>query len=78
MWVMLEWLVGRFYPREPWQPLLGSLGCFASGGGLARCRACLPSKGGPSLVDILLPRPSLGSPELHVGSSILLVFQSLF
>ena len=74
---MLEWLVRRFCPRKPGQALPGSLGCFASGGGLAPCRAHLPDTGGPSLADILLLWLDLGPPELHVGSSNLLVFQSL-
>ena len=74
---MVEWLVRRFCPREPQQALPGSLGCFAYGAGLAPCRARLPGKGGPSLADILLLRLDLGPSELHVGSSNLLVLQSL-
>ena len=50
---------------------------LASGGGLAPCQAHLPSKEGPSLVDILLLRLNLGPSELHVGSLNLLVLQSL-
>ena len=63
-------------PRAP----TGSVGeprLLASGGGLAPCRARLPGKGGPSLADTLLLGLNLGPSELHVGSSNLLVFQSL-
>ena len=63
-------------PRAP----AGSAGeswLLASGGGLAPCRARLPGKGGPSLADILLLWLDLGPSELHVGSSNLLVLQSL-
>ena len=52
-------------------------GLPASGGGLAPCWASLPGKGGPSLADILLLWLDLGPSELHVGSSNLLVLQSL-
>ena len=61
---MLEWLVG-------WSHLGAWL--LAFGGGLAPCRARLPGKGGPSLADILLLWLDLGSSELYVGSSNLLV-----
>ena len=50
---------------------------LASGGGLAPCRACLPGEGGPSLADILSLWLDLDLSELHVGSSSLLVLQSL-
>ena len=63
-------------PRAP----AGSAGeprLLASGGGLAPSRAHLPGKGGPSLADILLLRLDFGPSELHVGSSNLLVLQSL-
>ena len=63
-------------PRAPTY-LDGVPGLPASGGGLAPCRARLPGKGGPSLADILLLRLNLGPSELHVGSSNLLVLQSL-
>ena len=44
---------------------------------LAPCRARLPGKGGPSLADMLLLLLDLGPSELYVGSSNLLVPQSL-
>ena len=50
---------------------------LASGGGLAPCRARLPGEGGPSLADILSLWLDLDLSELHVGSSNLLVLQSL-
>ena len=50
---------------------------LASGGGLAPCRARLPSKGGPSLADILFLWLDLDLSELYVGSSSLLVLQPL-
>ena len=50
---------------------------LASGGGLAPCRAHLPSKGGSSLAYILLLWLDLHLSELHVGSSSLLDLQSL-
>ena len=63
-------------PRAP-ADLAGLLWLPASRGGLAPCRARLPGKGGPSLADILLFWLDLGPRELHVGSSNLLVLQSL-
>ena len=61
---------------SPGRPCRGVL-VSASGGGLAPCRARLPGKGGPSLANILLLMLNLGPSELHVGSSNLLVLQSL-
>ena len=68
---------GVVLPREPRQALPGSPRLLASGGGLAPCQARLPGKGGPSLADILLLMFDFGPSELHVGSSNLLVLQSL-
>ena len=50
---------------EPW--------LFASGGGLAPCRAHLPAKGGLFLKGIFLLWLDLGPSDMHVGSSNLLV-----
>ena len=63
-------------PRAP-AGAAGESWLVASGGSLAPCRARLPGEGGPSLADILLLRLNLGPSELHVGSSNLLVLQSL-
>ena len=63
-------------PRAP-ADLVGVPWLLASGGGLAPCRARLPGKGGPSLADLLLLRLDLGLSGLYVGSSNLLVLQSL-
>ena len=73
---MPEWFVGWFSPREPRQALPGSPRLLASGGGLAPCWACLRSKGGPSLADILLLWLDIGLFELHVGSSSLLALST--
>ena len=63
-------------PQSP-EGAVGESWLLASGGSLSPCRARLPSKGGPFFADILLLWLGLGLSEVHVGSSSLLVLQSL-
>ena len=77
MWVVPEWFGGVVQPPRAPAGSAGDPWLLASGGGLTPCRARLPGKGGPSLADILLLWLDLGPSELHVGSSNLLVLQSL-